>query len=67
MDVITILKKPFFIPSLVAGLIVAFRIFMLFFQYILKAVRRRRQERERKRARAAKKKGDRTPDASANP
>ena len=67
MDVLTILKKPFFIPSLVAGLIVAFRIFMLFFQYVINAIRRRKKEQTRKKARTARKKAgsDPTPPDSA--
>ena len=36
MDILTILKKPFIIPSLLAGLIVAFRIALLFVQYVQK-------------------------------
>jgi len=57
MDVITLLKRPFVIPSLIAGLIVAFRVFMLFFQYVLNAIRRRKKEQARKKARTAQKKG----------
>jgi len=58
MDWTQILKRPFIIPSLIAGLIVAFRIFMLFFQYALKKIRRRKEEEARKRARGAGKNAD---------
>jgi hypothetical protein len=61
MDILTIFKKPFIIPSLLAGLIVAFRIFMLFIQYAIKKIRYRRQEKARKTARAAKGKSDHPP------
>jgi hypothetical protein len=61
MDILTILKKPFIIPSLLAGLIVALRIAMLFVQYVLKKIRHRRQEQARKTARALKGKSDHSP------
>jgi len=60
MDWTQILKKPFIIPSLIAGLIVAFRIFMVFYQFTLKKIRRRKEE-ERKKAHGLKKHKDSDP------
>ncbi len=61
MDWTQILKRPFVIPSFIAGLIVAFRIFMLFFQYVFKKIRHRREEQARKEARRARKKTETDP------
>jgi uncharacterized protein (DUF2062 family) len=64
MDILTILKKPFIIPSLLAGLIVSFRIAILFVQYVQKKIRHRRQEQAKARARALKGKSDQPPISS---
>jgi hypothetical protein len=61
MEWAQIFKKPFIIPSLFGGLLVLFRIFLVFYQYALKKVRRRRQEQARKNARAARKRTDNVP------
>lgn len=52
MEWVDAFKKPFFIPSMVAGLIVAFRICMVLFIYVKKKVQNRgriRPEKGKKR------------------
>jgi len=61
MDWTQILKKPFIIPSLIAGLIVFFRISMLFYQFTLKKIRHHRKEQARKKIHDPHKRTDSDP------